>query len=232
MGVLIYLGALLGGILLSFPWKPDFVFVARLAIVLFVVNCITAINFWVYYFFGIKNTTVLHVLGVERDWLSWSGDLVYGYLLGCLLFRAGYPVKVFSRVLWAASVATANVFFVATMGKIVNMTDMISFFHQSGYAVWFFYFIMAAETAGGIGILLHFRLRTGIAASLGLMLIMLGAVYTHWHNGDPFSDSYAAVEQLIGLSALLALYLRGRLLSRNMAGKGYIYKTDNRRSAL
>jgi hypothetical protein len=46
----------------------------------------------------------------------------------------------------------------------------------------------------------------GIFATVGLALIMLGAVYTHWHNGDPFSDSYSAVSVLISLSLLLFLY--------------------------
>ena len=227
MNVLICLGLLLFGALLSRPWKPGLVFVARLAVLLFAVNCIIAASYWVYFFFGVKNTTVLHVVTFELTWLGRLGYLVYGYLLGCLLFREGYPHRVFSRVLWAASLSTANVFFVATAGKSMNMSYMIGFFHQSGYAVWFLYFIMAAETAGGIGILLHFRLRTGIPAVAGLLLIMLGAVYTHWHNGDPFSDSYAAVIQLIGLSALLALFLRVRLLGRSTTGNGYIYETGN-----
>jgi len=82
-----------------------------------------------------------------------------------------------------------------------------AFFQQSGYSIWFLYFIMTAEAAGALGILLHFKLRTGITATAGLMLIMLGAVYTHWHNKDPFSDSLAAVSQFVNLAILLLLYL-------------------------
>ena len=225
MIVLMYLGLLLAGFLLSLPWKPAAAAVMRLATVLFVVNCVIGASLWAYYFLGIKNTTVLQVMAVGMQWLGRLGNLVYGYLWGCLLFRDGYPKRVFSRVLWAASILSANEFILATVGKSTAMTQMITFFHQSGYAVWFLYFIMAAETAGGIGILLHFRLRTGIAATIGLLLIMLGAVYTHWHNGDPFSDSYAAVEQLIGLSALLALFLRERRSDINITGNRYIYET-------
>lgn len=225
MIVLIYLGSLLAGFLLSLPWKLSWTVVMRLATLFFVVVCIVCVSIWVYYFFGIKNTTVLHVMSLEMQWLGRLGNVLYGYLWGCLLLREGYPKPVFMRVLWAASILSANEFIVATVGKSMYMADMITFFHESGYAVWFLYFIMAAETAGGIGILLHFRLRTGIAATIGLLLIMMGAVYTHWHNGDPFSDSYAAVEQIIGLSALLALFFRGRLSDRNIAGNGYIYET-------
>jgi putative oxidoreductase len=86
------------------------------------------------------------------------------------------------------------------------MTYMTDFFKQSGYAIWFLYFIMAAESLGGIGILFHFKLKTGPLAACGLILIMIGAIYTHWHNHDPFSDSYAAVSQLISLAMILIIY--------------------------
>jgi uncharacterized membrane protein YphA (DoxX/SURF4 family) len=109
-----------------------------------------------------------------------------------------------------------NAFILATYGKSTAMAYMISFFQQSGYAIWFLYFIMTAETAGALGILLHFKLRTGLPATVGLMLIMLGAVYTHWHNKDPFSDSLAAVSQLVNLTMLLLLLFlqrKGRVVA-------------------
>lgn len=49
-------------------------------------------------------------------------------------------------------------------------------FTSYGYALWFLYFIILTETIGGIGILLHFKLKTGPLATLGLILIMLGVV--------------------------------------------------------
>jgi uncharacterized membrane protein YphA (DoxX/SURF4 family) len=65
---------------------------------------------------------------------------------------------------------------------------------------------MMAESLGALGILFHYKLKTGPLAALGLMVIMLGAIYTHLHNRDPFSDSYAAVIQLINLALLLFVY--------------------------
>jgi uncharacterized membrane protein YphA (DoxX/SURF4 family) len=216
MSVLLYFGLILCGVLLSLPGKPALGFVSRLAWILLLAICTVALSYWVYAFSGIKNTTVLQVLEFEIEWLGRLCTLVFGYLFGRLFFRQGYPERIFYRVLWAASISEANAFFMSTVGKSRGMSYMIDFFHQSGYAVWFLYFIMVAETAGGIGILLHFRLRTGIAAVIGLWLIMAGAVYTHWHNGDPFSDSYAAVHHLISLGLLLALFLRERKINKKV----------------
>jgi uncharacterized membrane protein YphA (DoxX/SURF4 family) len=74
-------------------------------------------------------------------------------------------------------------FLCTEVGKLAHDSDMRQFFLQSGYAIWFLYFIMAAETAGAIGLLLP---RTTLPAALGLMAIMAGAIHTHAHNHDPF----------------------------------------------
>jgi hypothetical protein len=110
MSILVYLGLLLLGVLLSRSLKPGPAFMSCLAAALFAVNCIIAIGSWVYYFGGIRNGTVLHVFTLGLSWMHWISYPVYGY--------------------------------------------------------------------------------------------------THWRNGDPFSDSYAAVIQLITLSLLLTLFFR------------------------
>jgi hypothetical protein len=43
-------------------------------------------------------------------------------------------------------------------------------------------------------------------ATLGLIIVMLGAVTTHVYYHDPFSDFYEAIIQLINLSLLLLIY--------------------------
>jgi uncharacterized membrane protein YphA (DoxX/SURF4 family) len=128
--------------------------------------------------------------------------------------------------IWGLSVLVGNAFILSTVGKATNMPEMVTFFKQSGYAIWFLYFIMCAESAAAVGILLHFRLKTGVPAAIGLMLIMLGAVYTHWHNGDPFSDSLAAVSQFISLTLLLVLYSfqrRDRRVAEGAEGFNFSY---------
>jgi uncharacterized membrane protein YphA (DoxX/SURF4 family) len=169
----------------------------------------------VFYFSGIQNAFMLKALNVLIHYGSYVTHFILGYLTVNILMRA-YSTDAGERsrqlrgivilTLWSLSVAVGNSFLVATIGKLTNMSIMVSFFRQSGYAVWFLYFIMAAETAGAIGILLHYRLRTGVWASIGLILIMLGAIYTHWRNGDPFSDCFAALGQILNLSTLLLLY--------------------------
>jgi hypothetical protein len=105
-------------------------------------------------------------------------------------------------------------FFCTEIGKFAHDADMRQFFLQSGYAVWFMYFIMAAETAGAIGL---FVSRTIVPAAIGLMIVMLGAIRTHAHNGDPFSDSLEAFHLLILLACIVALrLLAGRSGDRDL----------------
>ncbi|MBS1530962.1 MAG: DoxX family protein [Bacteroidetes bacterium] len=118
----------------------------------------------------------------------------------------GYLFALVRTALWGASILTGISFITETVWKAVNFDKMHHFFAGSGYAAWFLYFIMAAEFLGGLGILLNFKLKTGPLAAGGLMIIMLGAVYTHIHNHDPFSDSYGAVSEFISLSLLLIMY--------------------------
>jgi putative oxidoreductase len=95
-------------------------------------------------------------------------------------------------------------FLCTEVGKLAHDSDMRQFFLQSGYAIWFLYFIMAAETAGAIGLLLP---RTTLPAALGLMAIMAGAIHTHAHNHAPFSDSLEALHLLILLACIVAIRL-------------------------
>jgi putative oxidoreductase len=213
MDIIIYFGTLLTGFGLNIFWKHRYERVDILARFYLWIVLLSAVSTWIYYFAGIKNETALQVMSHALKWLGAITHLSLGFLLGWLAMGikrlstsdAVFPATL-NITLWALSISVGNSFILATVGKSVNMAIMISFFKQSGYAVWFLYFIMAAETAGAIGILSHFRLKMGIPAAAGLVLIMLGAIYTHWHNGDPFSDSYAAVSQLISESLLLFLY--------------------------
>jgi hypothetical protein len=114
--------------------------------------------------------------------------------------------RIIRKTLRAVSIAIANTFMVVTLGKSLNEHNMLAFFRQSCYAVWFLYFIMGAEPLGAIGILFHSKLKTGPLAALGLIIVMLGAVITHLYYHDPLSDFYEAIVQLINLSVLLLIY--------------------------
>jgi putative oxidoreductase len=215
MDILIIIGLLILGCLINSIWEPGFRPANRVARAYLVLNAILAVVVWLFYFAGIKSSATLKVLDTLLHYGGYVSRLLLGFLAGNILFKFwlkdtmpnSQGLKTIVRTtLWGISIAIGNSFMVATVGKSMNMSYMAGFFKQSGYALWFLYFIMAAESAGAVGVLLHFKLKTGPLASIGLMLIMFGAIYTHWHNHDQFSDSYAAVSQLINLSIILFLY--------------------------
>jgi putative oxidoreductase len=216
MIVLISIGLLLAGALLNFILRLKAPRVEMLARVCFVLICLVAAFTWIFYLAGIKNATVLNVLQLGMRYMGRTGSLLLGYLFAYLAAGPRSPEgpdrrrAIQQTTIWTLSIMEGNAFILATVGKAMNMAEIMAFFQQSGYTIWFLYFIMAAEAAGALGILLHFKLRTGLPATVGLMLIMLGAVYTHWHNKDPFSDSLAAVSQLVNLTMLLLMYLLQR----------------------
>ncbi|MBS1525395.1 MAG: DoxX family protein [Bacteroidetes bacterium] len=231
MDILIILGLLILGCLLNLAWEPGFgpaIIVARIYLVLSVV---LAAMVWLYFFAGIKNTITLRALGVAMQYGGYLGRLMLGFLTGNILFKvwlkdtfedcSGLKI-IIKTTLWAVSVTIANSFLVATVGKSENMPYMIGFFRQSGYAIWFLYFIMAVESVCALGLLLHFKLKTGMYASIGLMLIMLGAVYTHLHNRDPFPDSYAAISELISLLLILLIYYFEKLTPKSPETQIYV----------
>lgn len=215
MDILIFIGLLILSGLLNFIWEPDARIVHSLAKVYLLLAIILSAAVWIFYFAGVKNDLIISWLKYLLEWGGYLGHIVLGYLLVNILISSKSEndqpgnhllKKIIGTTMWGLSILIGNSFIVATVGKSTNIGYMIDFFRQSGYATWFLYFIMTAETAGAFGILLHFRLKTGIWAALGLILIMLGAVYTHWHNKDPFSDSYAAIAQVLNLALIIALY--------------------------
>ena len=110
----------------------------------------------------------------------------------------------------------ALAFIAAEIGKISYLAQMREFFHESGYADWFLYSIISLETIGAIGLLIRASLIPGAAL---LSVIMLGAIYTHYRNGDPFGDSLAALHLLI--VCLCIVILRG--YQTHTEAKGYAH---------
>jgi uncharacterized membrane protein YphA (DoxX/SURF4 family) len=215
MDILILIGLLILGFLVNLIWEPGVKSANSLARAYLMWIAILVMAVWLFYFANIKNGIILKILDQLIHYGGYLANLSLGFLTGNMLFKLWLIDEMPNNVglksivrttLWGISLAIGNSFIVATAGKSMNMTYMIGFFEQSGYAIWFLYFIMLAEFAGGLGVLLHFKLRTGPLAAAGLMLIMVGAVYTHWHNNDPLSDSYAAAGEFINLSLILVLY--------------------------
>jgi putative oxidoreductase len=214
MEVLLIIGVIIIGGLLNFMVKPGGRAVYNVAVAYIVLAVLVSITSWVFYFAGIKNGAVNNILGLAANWGKYPGRLILGYLavniwiaLRANSWADNYPLKkIIAATMWAVTIIVASSFLSATVGKLTSFADMVSFFIVSGYAIWFLYFIMIAETLGSLGVLLHFKLKTGPMATAGLQIIMLGAVYTHWHNNDPFSDSAAAISQFITLTLLQFIY--------------------------
>lgn len=90
--------------------------------------------------------------------------------------------------------------------KLLGNPDLLMVFAGFGYSASFMYFIGAAEVLGALGILfgkyVHPKLPT--LAIGGLLIIMIGAVYSHVSNGDPLSAAIPAVVNIV----LLAVYCK------------------------
>ncbi len=121
------------------------------------------------------------------------------------------------RLGWTLSITSAALmvsikFFMFEVGKLRHNVEMEDFFRASGYPAWFHYAIVALEIAGSLVVLLA-GLKGRVTASLMLLGIMVGAILTHVHNGDPWSDAYDALFQAAYLAVLLVLCL----IARNQA---------------
>jgi hypothetical protein len=111
------------------------------------------------------------------------------------------------RALWLATVGAALLvagkFLLFEVGKIRHNEEMEQFFLSSGYPAFLHYVVMALELTGSLALLFFAKRRPGLAAAIGLGVIMAGAVATHMRNGDPLSDSYDAISQAVYIATYL-----------------------------
>lgn len=200
MDIMIFTGMLLLGGLVNFIKELDTKSVSRIAGIYIFIVMVTVAYTWIFFFAGMEDPDLFKVLSI---FLQIIGVIVHGTLgyLAAYIALNFHPLadrddhaalyRIIRLTLRAISISIANSFIAATVGKSLNMPYMSTFFIQSGYTSWFLYLVMAAESLGAFGILVHFKLKTGYLAAGGLIIIMLGAIYTHLHNHDPFSESYA-----------------------------------------
>ncbi|WP_151089019.1 DoxX family protein [Hymenobacter baengnokdamensis] len=81
-----------------------------------------------------------------------------------------------NTVAWILQALLAFAFTASGFLKFLHLADTTRMFGSLGMPEWFAYFIAAAEVLGGIGLLV---LRTLRPAALGLIFIMLGAIFMH-----------------------------------------------------
>jgi uncharacterized membrane protein YphA (DoxX/SURF4 family) len=108
------------------------------------------------------------------------------------------------RLLKGLCLSISLSFFSIEIGKSGHDMEMRQFFLGSGYTLWFMYLIMALEILGAIGLFIS---RAIVPSALGLVVLMSGAIYTHYRNNDPFSDSLDALRLLILLTCVIILKL-------------------------
>ena len=215
MQILIFIAALLSGALLGIYLKLNKSLDYFLSRVYIVIASLLITNAAIVNFANIQNVGIMSVLVFVLNWGKSISYSFIGYLMTHILkgsnarvhSAAGYPLnKITERTLWAIIIINGFSFIIETGYKLKNFDDLVDQFAHYGYARWFLFIVMIAETLGGIGILLQFKLKTGTIAALGLMIIMLGVVFTDWHCNNPFSYSYPAVDAFISLFLMTMIF--------------------------
>ena len=218
---------ILGG-LLNLSFKPGENVVPKVALAYVIaMMCLSACS-WLFWFARIKNAFMVEVLAGILTWGLATGYMALGFLMIRILsalmnledYASGYLKRTIRLILLGLSVLTGNIFIIGTAGKATDYACSWCFFQSSGYSIWFLYLIMIAEPLGGLGLLLHYKLKTGPFAAACLMLIMIGALYTHRHNNAPFSDSYPALIQFTLLALMQAAYYFEKLVTHPITGSG------------
>jgi uncharacterized membrane protein YphA (DoxX/SURF4 family) len=83
--------------------------------------------------------------------------------------------KILNVNVWVISVLIAALFLLSGIPKLFD-AGWITRFSSWGYSEWLLYVIAILETAGAIGLLIP---KLAFYAALGLIGIMVGAMYTH-----------------------------------------------------
>jgi uncharacterized membrane protein YphA (DoxX/SURF4 family) len=214
MQILIFVAALISGALMGIYFRLNKSLDYFLSGVYIVIASLLILNAAMVNFANIQKAGIMTALVFVLNWGKSISYLLIGYLMTHILkgsnarinSTADYPLhKITERTLWAIIIINGFSFIIETGYKLKNLDDLVDQFAHYGYTKWFLFVIMIAETLGGIGILLHFKLKTGTIAALGLMIIMLGVVFTDWHCNNPFSYSYPAVDAFISLFLMMMI---------------------------
>ena len=100
---------------------------------------------------------------------------------------------------WVVCGLLALQYLFAGATKLFGTAQAVEGFHHAGFSDGFRIFIGAAETSGALGLLAP-RLR--FWASIGLSLVMLGALHTHVRAGDSVGKMMPAGISLVLLIAM------------------------------
>ena len=110
--------------------------------------------------------------------------------------------------LWVASALLGALYVFASSGKLMGDPQAVEGFRSFGYSDGFRLFIGTAELLGGIALLIP---RLAFWAACGLVIIMIGAVYTTLSHGM-IKESTPAWIALAGLIFVIVQRRREALL--------------------
>ena len=108
--------------------------------------------------------------------------------------------KVLNTTTWAFSVLIAAMFLLSGIPKFFD-PGWVSRFAKWSYSVEFLYLIAVLECLGAIGILIP---KLSFYAAIGLIIIMIGAMYTH------LSHDQSIIANLIYIVLLLFIAMMRR----------------------
>ncbi|NOT93861.1 DoxX family protein [Ferruginibacter sp.] len=206
------------GILLAISTKIEETALAyKFALMALWLSLIATICNALFFFSGIKSSIVKEGLLFIYNWGKLFWFLITA-MLTTILYRITFrqykllvvPNSISRNILKltiiSATILCATFFFMVTIGKSKSYKEMEQFFVQSGYPAFFNYVVMVIECIFSVGLLLHFKLKSGFISAIILMIFMFGAFLTHFRNSDPLSDSYDAFMQILILTLLIILY--------------------------
>jgi putative oxidoreductase len=115
-------------------------------------------------------------------------------------------------IAWILQALLAAMFIYGGSQKLLNLDATMTMFGNLGLPGWFGGFIGAAEVLGGIGLLVP---RTVRPAAMGLIIIMIGAVFMHATKiPGGLAKGVPAIVALVLL--VVVLMLRSRTAARTV----------------
>jgi hypothetical protein len=155
---------------------------------------------------------VTSVLVLMR-WIDRASLVVLGYGLGYL---AGSGSRYVVFLIRGLSIQLGIVFIGSAIEQYNDIVDIEKFFLSAGYAVWFMYLILAIQLICGVLLLLNLKFYTKLSTKVVLLVVMAGAVVTHYRRGDPFNVAIPAIQLAVKCLLLIWIYVKWALPKKSI----------------
>ena len=107
-------------------------------------------------------------------------------------------------------------FIIPGIMKVTGEASIREVFSGFGYSLGFMYFIGVCEILGALGIAFGRHIHSMIPklAVIGLIIIMVGALYNHVNSGEAFSVAMPALINLVLLGVYFKILLKDSVRGR------------------